>query len=264
METILKYPRTPHISGSRLQPGDEDLTQLPFREIEPHYLVIEEKVDGSNAGISFGEDGGLLLQSRGHFLRGGPRERQFDLFKAWAGCHEAALRDLLGARYVMYGEWAFAKHTIFYDALPHYFLEFDIFDRETGEFLSTACRHALLEGSPVRSVSVLEDGRFGAEAHLHGLVGESLHKSADWHDALAKAAEAAGQDMERVRKETDPSDEMEGLYIKLEDETRVLGRAKFVRHSFLTSVVESETHWLDRPIIQNGLMPGVDIFAPVP
>jgi len=264
METILKYPRTPHISGSRLQPGDEDLTQLPFREIEPHYLVVEEKVDGSNAGISFGADGGLLLQSRGHYLRGGPRERQFDLLKAWARCHETALRDLLGTRYVMYGEWAFAKHTIFYDALPHYFLEFDMFDREAGEFLSTARRHGHLEGSPVRSVSVLKDGRFRAEAHLHGLVGRSLHKSADWQGALAAAAGAAGQDMERVRKETDPSDEMEGLYIKLEDETRVLGRAKFVRHGFLTSVVESETHWLDRPIIQNGLVADVDIFGQVP
>ena len=264
METILKYPRTPHIAGSRLQPGDEDLTQLPFREIEAHHLVVEEKVDGSNAGISFGGDGSLLLQSRGHFLRGGPRERQFDLMKAWAGCHEAALRELLGTRYVMYGEWAFAKHTIFYDALPHYFLEFDMFDRDTGEFLSTGRRHAMLEGSPVRSVSVLREGRFRAEANLHALVGRSLHKSADWHEVLAGAARTAGQDMERVAKETDPSDEMEGLYIKLEDEARVLGRAKFVRHSFLTSVVQSETHWLDRPIIQNGLMSGVDIFAQVP
>lgn len=24
--TILKYPRTPHLEGSRLQPGDEDLS----------------------------------------------------------------------------------------------------------------------------------------------------------------------------------------------------------------------------------------------
>ena len=27
MRTLLKYPRTPHLVGSRLQPGDEDLSR---------------------------------------------------------------------------------------------------------------------------------------------------------------------------------------------------------------------------------------------
>ena len=27
---MIKYPRTPHIEGSRLQPGDEDLSKIPF------------------------------------------------------------------------------------------------------------------------------------------------------------------------------------------------------------------------------------------
>ena len=34
MESIKKYPRTPHLVGSRLQPGDEDLSQIPFAEIK--------------------------------------------------------------------------------------------------------------------------------------------------------------------------------------------------------------------------------------
>src|SRR5205807_2014548 len=29
-------------------------------------------------------------------------------------------------RYILYGEWLYAKHTVFYTDLPHYFLEFDI------------------------------------------------------------------------------------------------------------------------------------------
>lgn len=65
---IHKYPRTPHIEGSRLQPGDEDLSQIPFSEIAGKYLVIEEKCDGANAAISFDENGEILLQSRGHYL----------------------------------------------------------------------------------------------------------------------------------------------------------------------------------------------------
>ncbi len=46
--TILKYPRTPHLEGSRLQPGDEDLSQIRFSEIAGRHLVVEEKCDGAN------------------------------------------------------------------------------------------------------------------------------------------------------------------------------------------------------------------------
>ncbi|HZS43587.1 MAG TPA: DNA ligase, partial [Blastocatellia bacterium] len=61
--------------------------------------------------------------------------------------------------------------------------------------------------------------------------------------------------------QTDPSDLMEGLYIKVEEQGRVVERYKFIRESFLTAVIDSETHWLDRPIIPNQLREGVDIFA---
>ena len=39
-DSIVKYPRTPHIEGSRLQPGDEDLSQVPFGEIAGRHIVI--------------------------------------------------------------------------------------------------------------------------------------------------------------------------------------------------------------------------------
>jgi hypothetical protein len=75
MPSMHKYPRTHHLEGSRLQPGDEDLSSVPLRVLEGRDVVLEEKVDGGNAGISFDEEGRLYLQSRGHFLDGGPRER---------------------------------------------------------------------------------------------------------------------------------------------------------------------------------------------
>lgn len=50
---IIKYPRTPHIEGSRLQPGDEDLSQIHFSEIASRPLVVEEKIDGANTALSF-------------------------------------------------------------------------------------------------------------------------------------------------------------------------------------------------------------------
>ena len=82
-DIIIKYPRTPHIQGSRLQPGDEDLRQRRFIEIEGRNVVLEEKIDGANSAISFTDEGELRLQSRGHFLVGGAREKHYDLMKQW-------------------------------------------------------------------------------------------------------------------------------------------------------------------------------------
>ncbi len=56
---IHKYPRTPHLEGSRLQPGDEDLDAAPFAKICGRHVVVEEKLDGANAAVSFAPDGTL-------------------------------------------------------------------------------------------------------------------------------------------------------------------------------------------------------------
>ena len=114
MIPIIKYPRTPHIFGSRLQPGDEDLPAIALDRVGSSDLIIEEKLDGSNSAISFDPHGALILQSRGHVLTGGPRERQFDLLKRWASHRTVTLRKILGGRFIMYGEWLYAKHTIPY------------------------------------------------------------------------------------------------------------------------------------------------------
>lgn len=230
MIQILKYPRTPHITGSRIQPGDEDLHQVAREALRGLHIVVEEKLDGSNCGISFDAGHRLTLQSRGHILSGGPRERQFDLLKRWASHHVRALSGILGRRYVMYGEWLYARHTIFYDELPHYFLEFDMFDRERSEFLSTERRQALLGGSPVISVPILG---MGPVTDLESLLGPSTCSAVE---------------------------KMEGLYLKHEKEGCVVGRYKYVRASFLQAVADSGEHWSDRPIEPNRLREGVDLF----
>lgn len=257
MRTIHKYPRTQHVEGSRLQAGDEDLDSVPFRQLERRYLVVEEKLDGANAALSFDADGELYLQSRGHFLTGGPREKHFNRFKQWAHCHRQAFREVISSRYTVYGEWLYAKHTIFYDQLPHYFMEFDVLDTDTGSFLSTDARCNLLAELPIVSAPVLWRGLAEKLDDLIALVGRSLYKSPHWREQLAGAA---GRDIERVRQETDPSELMEGLYIKVEEDGKVVERYKYVRASFLNSVVESGSHWLQRPIVPNQLRAGVDLF----
>ena len=112
-DIIIKYPRTPHLQGSRLQSGDEDLSQRPFCDLAGRHVVLEEKIDGANSAVSFTDEGELRLQSRGHFLTGGYRERHYDLLKQWAVVQQAKLYEVLGCRYIMYGEWMYAKHSIY-------------------------------------------------------------------------------------------------------------------------------------------------------
>ena len=44
---------------------------------------------------------------------------------------------------------------------------------------------------------------------------------------------------------------MEGLYIKAEESNKVAERFKYVRADFLTTVLDSGSHWLRRPIVPN-------------
>jgi hypothetical protein len=263
MDELHKYPRTPHVYGSCLQPGDEDLPAVPFREIQDKSLIVEEKIDGANAAFSFGENGILRLQSRGHYLTGGLREKHFELFKAWAASHQHAFWERLGSGYVVYGEWVYAKHTVFYDFLPHYFLEFDILDLSANIFLSTPHRRTLLAGLPVVSVPIVAERAFSAPAQLQALIGPSCYKSIDWKKRLSEHIIQQGLSTERIMAETDQHDEAEGLYLKVEDGGQVIGRYKYVRASFLTAMSESGTHWLNQPIVPNILRPTVDLFGPV-
>lgn len=250
---LLKYPRTRHIEGSRQQLGDEDLQVVPFSEIKNLPLVIEEKVDGANCGLSFDSDGNLLLQSRGHYLTGGAREKHFDLFKQWGSVQQRLFWEVLGDRYIMYGEWIYAKHTLFYDLLPHYFMEFDIFDRHNETYLDTPSRRDLLELLPVVSVPVLKTGRFEQLNEITSLVGPSNYISENHMETMRRYCEENGIYVEKTIAQTDPSLLMEGLYIKHEENGQVLGRYKYIRGRFLQTVLESDSHWLNRPIVPNVL-----------
>jgi ATP-dependent RNA circularization protein (DNA/RNA ligase family) len=262
MITIKKYPRTQHIEGSRLQKGDEDLKSVSFEEVKEKHLVIEEKMDGANAGISFTESGELLLQSRGHYLTGGYRERHFDLLKTWANTFAPQMYEVIGDRYIIYGEWMYAKHTVFYTHLDHYFLEFDMFDKEEEVFLNAARRRELLEFMPfMRSVKVLYEGALERKEQFRDFITQSHFINGRHLECLREDCEKLGLRYDTALKETNRSNLMEGLYIKQENEQTVEERFKFVRHDFLTSILNSETHWLDRPIIPNRLADGVNLFA---
>ena len=260
-DQIIKYPRTPHIQGSRKQSGDEDLEAMPISELIGKYVVIEEKLDGANSGASFDGNATMLLQSRGHFLTGSPREKHFNLFRTWAACHQDKFFDILEDKYIMYGEFLYCKHSAFFDRLDHYFFEFDIYDKSKKMFLSTQARRTLLKKSPIISVPVLWEGIWTKDMRMQDFVQRSLYKSDLWRNTLRKLAEERNLDPDLVEQQTDMSDLSEGVYGKIETENETIGRFKFVRAGFLQTIIQSESHWLDRPIIPNQLADGVDIFS---
>ena len=254
MDAIKKYPRTPHLKGSRLQSGDEDLSQVEFSEILGKNIVIEEKIDGANVGISFNENGELLLQSRGHYLRGGAREIHYDLFKKWANSTINTLFDILGTRYIMYGEWMFAKHKIYYDNLPDYFLEFDIYDKEMGVFLDTKTRKQMLLGSGIQSVPVLASGVFNSEKQILAYLGKSLYITENAQENLLNEIKRLNLNEEEILSQTQKGNLAEGLYIKVEENEEVKNRLKFVRYDYLQTQSVKDGEWLTKTIIPNKLI----------
>ncbi|KVH73771.1 DNA ligase [Burkholderia ubonensis] len=262
---LARYPRTPHLEGSRLQDGDEGDAHIPYRALAGTHIVVEEKLDGANTGISFSAAGELLLQSRGHYLAGGGRERQFSFVKAWASAHADWLLERLGDRYVMYGETMSKKHAVFYDALPHHFFEFDVLDRITGRFLSTPARRALLAGGPVLSVPVLYEGVAPVRlADLKALLKPSLATTPDWRQAFEQTVRRQGLDLARAWRQCDKSNLSEGLYVKIEADDATTGRLKWVRRDFVQAIIESDRHHSEQPFIPNQLAPGVDMYASQP
>lgn len=264
---ITKYPRTPHLEGSNLAPGDEAKDRVSIRDVVRDFpnatWVVEEKLDGANTGLSLDlEDFTLLPQCRGHVLTGGAREGQFSAFKEWATVHEAAIMDVLEDRYISYHEWTWAVHTKFYDALPHYLHEFDLLDRRSGKFLSTAARREVLKDTPYMSVPVLYEGPAPSSlTELLSHVRPSLYQTPDWRNALATASAAAGVPLAIMEKATGDGDLMEGLYIKIEDGDETVARFKWVRHGFVQTILDNNQHWSARPIVRNALRPGVNIMA---
>lgn len=260
---LQKYPRTPHLEGSRLQPGDSDADQVRYASLIDQWLVVEEKLDGANAGISLSAAGELMLQSRGHYLTGGSRERQFNLFKQWAVAHEDWLIERLEDRFVLYGEWLHKKHSVFYDRLPHFFCEFDVWDRSKCIFLSTPARRQLLQDGPILSVPVLYEGPAPKRLKdLLELVRISKAKSETWHAAFEAVVLREGLDLERSWRQCDKSALMEGLYVKLEGENETTGRLKWVRQDFVQAILDADQHHATQPFIPNLLAQGADIYSP--
>lgn len=241
-DNFIKYPRTPHIFGSTGTADDKHLGRKDSERLAADAsLIVEEKLDGTNVGIHFTTAGRMVLQCRGHEITEGMHP-QYDLFKQWTSVKRPLLERMLGGRFILYGEWLYAKHSVHYRALPHYFFEFDIYDKDDGRFLDLASRLRMLEGTGLQTVPV-------------------VHRGAATHDQLQELVQHSAFDSVFENPATGrPDGLMEGLYLRTEASGFVTARAKYVRPEFVEKVKQSE-HWQHRALVPNGLAPGADIWS---
>lgn len=231
--------------------GKSDPEAVEFNKLNGQFLVIEEKVDGTGVSIALDSHWELQINHRGSPATG----KEFKELHNWAENHWEDLLMLLGERYTLFGEWMYNKHTIFYDKLPHHFLESDIFDNERRVWLSTSARNNLLKGHPyIKQVPVIAAFKPSALWQITQLVGKTSYQSEKWQDTLRSKCAIMGANPEKIMKETDQTGLMEGLYIKHEDDLQVLDRYKYVRYEFLQSILNSGTHLIDRMPIYNSLV----------
>jgi len=238
---FVKYPRTPHLFGSKGTDDDKHLSEKDSNAfIADESLIVEEKIDGTNVGFHF-SDGELVLQCRGHLITEGMHP-QYDLFKQWAAVKRHVLEECLGERFILFGEWVYARHSVFYRQLSHYFFEFDIYDKQAEAFLDLKQRLSILNGTGIETVPVVHQGAL-AKSGLQSLIGPSQFDS---------------QFENPVTHQTDNL--MEGLYLRTEANGVVTGRAKFVRPEFVEKIKQS-THWQHQTIVPNQLADGVEMWS---
>jgi len=241
-DNFVKYPRTPHLFGARGTDDDKRMgPEDSARFVGDPTLIVEEKLDGTNVGIHFTTGGRMVLQCRGHEITEGMHP-QYDLFKQWTAVKRSVLENMLGDGFILYGEWLYAKHTVFYRGLPHYFFEFDIYDKDAERFHSLDRRLEMLAGTGLQTVPVVHRGA-ATEEELLASIGESEFET-----------EFENPDSGVV------DHRMEGLYLRTEADGLVSGRAKMVRPEFVEKIKQSE-HWQHQRMVPNELADGADIWA---
>ena len=202
------------------------MSESERNEFLQHELVIEEKVDGANLGISFDSDGNIRAQNRGEYLRL-PSSAQWNSLADWLVPRTDAFFDNLGDRYILFGEWCYAQHSVKYDRLPDWFLGFDVYDKQTGNFLAINRRDELFLEVQVERVPFITRGHFTL-----GDMKSFLDKS---------------------NLGTQPA---EGICIRYESENWLVKKAKLVRPSFIQ---EMGQHWSRLGIRKNSLGSGIHV-----
>ena len=224
-----KFPSTPYIflDNSTQKKQKNYLTDSEIEVFLSNNITIEEKIDGANLGISFDSNGNILLQNRGEFLKE-PFYGQWKPLKQWIHLHEDELFDILNDKYILYGEWCYACHSIKYDKLPDWFMAFDLYDKQNQRFLSVYKRNKIIKDTTLSIVPKLGYGLCTKEELLEFF-------------SISKVGNSNS----------------EGIYLRLDSSDWLLKRAKMVRPDFIQQI---EEHWSRKSLEKNALLADGNYF----
>lgn len=212
-DDLIKFPRTTHI----LNLGSATRDDLIMDKEEILYflnkeILIEEKIDGANLGISIGNDNKIYVQNRGHFINSDDHA-QFKYLDKWINNKKNELYQILiPDRYILYGEWLYAKHSIKYTKLPDYFIAFDIFDKLNDCFLSRNLVSEILKKTSIHQIKLINNTIIKNIEDLK----QYVYSESQYYEGI-----------------------VEGIYCRINNKKRLLKRGKIVRSDFLSG----EIHW---------------------
>jgi hypothetical protein len=216
----MKYPRTYHLPFS---PGksNDDKVMHNISCLLNKPLVITEKMDGSNVSLSLDN-----CFARSH--SGSPNHPSFDQLKSI----HASIKYIIPKNVSIYGEWLYAKHSIYYDSLPAYLMIFAARyadDKESAWYMWPTVE-TIAENLGLLTVPVIEKNKyFASENELETYI------------------------LEEAKKPSLYGEEREGLVIRTDggfvDEQFQTCIAKYVRKNH----VQTDEHWKHKQIEKNGL-----------
>lgn len=220
MGDFFKFPSTIHLAylDDQCPRSDKCMSIQERNTFLTAEVIVEEKIDGANLGISFDANGCLFLQNRGNRLVE-PFDGQWRLLRRWVEQRESDLFDFAEDRCILFGEWCYARHSVSYDALPDWFVLFDVYDRACGRFYSVDRRNEVARHLGLAQVPHVARGRFSFNQ-----LSEMSFVSNFGHE------------------------EAEGIYLRRDAGEWLQQRAKLVRPAFRQSI---EAHWSKRGIHAN-------------
>jgi len=224
LKDFLKFPRTRHLCDMGGSIGRDDLVmdKTEVKKFLENDIIIEEKVDGSNLGISLTEDYQLTFQNRSHYVTVQSAE-QWKNLELWMKQH-SGIYNFLSPELILFGEWMYQQHSIHYTKLSDTFLVFDIFNKKESKFLSVDARNEMLEGSGLSSVP---------------LIGRGKYELSDLQTLLSK--ESAFYE-----------GPLEGVYLRIDGDEFLRERAKIVRSDFLLEDEEGTVvHYSKKKLVRN-------------
>ena len=170
------------------------------------YIVIQTKIDGSNAAIRYDSDTDTVVaQSRKNILDSSNNLRGF--YEFTQTLDKEKVKEVLSDRYVLYGEWL-TPHIVHYaDSAMNKFYTYDCYDLAAGKYLPQGMVEELANKLGLNYVFTWYEGEFISWEHC-----KSFLKNSVYGEAMAE-----GIVCKNITKLNDPNNR-QPFYVKIVNE----------------------------------------------